>query len=297
MIAAPVCNHSITPRPIVMLSYRHSFHAGNFADVLKHLVLIKILEHLRKKDNAFSCIDTHSGPGDYVLNGDYASKNKEFENGITQLWQLTDLPEDLSTYVKLIKKFNNTDSLLRYPGSPLITQQFLRSKDHLSLYELHSTEIELLKTAVNRDRRIQAFHADGLSSAISLLPPKQHRGLVFIDPSYEIKSDYDLVTQSLIKMHKRFATGIYALWYPVIDRKRNQQLEHALKTSGLKNIQLFELGIKEDSPEHGMTSSGMIVINPPWTLDADMQKTLPWLSKTLGVDGAGSYRIETLVAE
>jgi 23S rRNA (adenine2030-N6)-methyltransferase len=280
-----------------MLSYRHSFHAGNFADVLKHLVLIKILEHLCKKDKAFFCIDTHSGPGEYVLNGDYALKNKEFETGITQLWQRTKLPEDINTYVNLIKKFNSTDSLLRYPGSPLITQQFLRNKDHLALFELHSTEIELLKTATNKDKRIHAHHADGLSSAIALLPPKQHRGLVFIDPSYEIKSDYESVINSLTQMHKRFATGIYALWYPVIDRKRNQKLEKALKTSGIQNIQLFELGIKEDSLEHGMTASGMIVINPPWTLSTDMQQTLSWLSNTLGVDGAGSYRIETLVAE
>ncbi len=280
-----------------MLSYRHSFHAGNFADVLKHLVLIKILEHLCKKDKAFYCIDTHSGPGEYVLNGDYALKNKEFESGITQLWQRTDLPEDLNTYVKLIKKFNSTDILLRYPGSPLITQQFLRSKDHLALFELHSTEIELLKSATHKDKRIHSHHADGLVGAIALLPPKQHRGLVFIDPSYEIKSDYESVINSLIQMHKRFATGSYALWYPVIDRKRNQKLEKALKTSGIQNIQLFELGIKEDSPEHGMTASGMIVINPPWTLAADMKHTLPWLSNNLGINGAGNYRIETLVAE
>ncbi len=280
-----------------MLSYRHSFHAGNFADVLKHLVLIKILEHLCKKDKAFYCIDTHSGPGEYVLNGDYALKNKEFESGITQLWQRTDLPEDLNTYVKLIKKFNSTDILLRYPGSPLITQQFLRSKDHLALFELHSTEIELLKSATHKDKRIHSHHADGLVGAIALLPPKQHRGLVFIDPSYEIKSDYESVINSLIQMHKRFATGSYALWYPVIDRKRNQKLEKALKTSGIQNIQLFELGIKEDNPEHGMTASGMIVINPPWTLAADMKHTLPWLSNNLGINGAGNYRIETLVAE
>ena len=280
-----------------MLSYRHSFHAGNFADVLKHLVLIKILEHLCKKDKAFYCIDTHSGPGEYVLNGDYALKNKEFESGITQLWQRTDLPEDLNTYVKLIKKFNSTDTLLRYPGSPLITQQFLRSKDHLALFELHSTEIELLKSATHKDKRIHSHHADGLVGAIALLPPKQHRGLVFIDPSYEIKSDYESVINSLIQMHKRFATGSYALWYPVIDRKRNQKLEKELKTSGIQNIQLFELGIKEDSPEHGMTASGMIVINPPWTLAADMKHTLPWLSNNLGINGAGNYRIETLVAE
>jgi len=280
-----------------MLSYRHSFHAGNFADVLKHLVLIKILEHLCKKDKAFYCIDTHSGPGTYMLNSDYALKNKEFESGITQLWQRTDLPEDLNTYVKLIKKFNSTESLLHYPGSPLITQQFLRHKDHLSLFELHSTEIELLKSATHKDKRIHTHHAEGLSGAIALLPPKQHRGLIFIDPSYEIKSDYESVIQSLIQMHRRFATGSYALWYPVIDRKRNQQLEKVLKTTDIANIQLFELGIKEDSLEHGMTASGMIVINPPWTLAADMQQTLPWLCNALGVDGAGSFRIETLVAE
>jgi 23S rRNA (adenine2030-N6)-methyltransferase len=120
---------------------------------------------------------------------------------------------------------------------------------------------------------------------------------VLIDPSYEIKSDYKLVIEILIQMHKRFATGTYALWYPVVDRSRNQQLEKAIKTSGLKNVQLFELGIKTDTHEHGMTASGMIVVNPPWTLAPEMQQTLPWLADILGIEGAGKYRIETLVGE
>ena len=280
-----------------MLSYRHLFHAGNFADVLKHIILIKILEHLCKKDKPFCCIDTHAGPGDYHLNDVYALKNREFENGIARLWQRNDLPDSVANYVNFIKKYNNNDELNRYPGSPLIIKQFLRNKDRLFLYELHSTEIELLRIAVSRDRRIKVFHADGLKNAFGLLPPSEHRGMVLIDPSYEIKSDYDLVTETLIQMHKRFATATYALWYPVVERSRNQQLERALKNSGLKNVQLFELGIKTDTHEFGMTASGIIVVNPPWTLASDMQQTLPWLANELGIEGAGRYRIETLAGE
>ena len=280
-----------------MLSYRHSFHAGNFADVLKHIILIKILEHLGKKEKPFCCIDTHAGPGEYALNDVYALKNREFENGIARLWQRIDLPDSVARYVALVKKFNNTDELIRYPGSPLIIKQFLRDKDRLFLYELHSTEIQLLSAAVSLERRLKVFHADGLKNAIGLLPPAEHRGMVLIDPSYEVKSDYKLVIETLIQMHKRFATGTYALWYPVVERSRNNQLEKAIKTSGLKNVQLFELGIKTDTHEHGMTASGMIVVNPPWTLVSEMQQTLPWLAKTLGIEGAGRYRIETLIGE
>jgi len=280
-----------------MLSYRHSFHAGNFADVLKHIILIKILEHLKKKDKPFCCIDTHAGPGEYALDDGYALKNREFENGIGKLWQRDDLPDDVANYVNIIKKFNNTDELIRYPGSPLIIKQFLRNNDRLFLYELHSTEIELLNLAVIRDRRVKLFHADGLKNVLGLLPPNEHRGMILIDPSYEIKSDYNLVIETLIQMHKRFATGIYALWYPVVERSRNKHLEKAIKTSGIKNVQLFELGIKTDTHEHGMTASGMIVVNPPWTLAADMQQILPWLADVLGIEGAGLYRIETLAGE
>ncbi|MGZ8165573.1 MAG: 23S rRNA (adenine(2030)-N(6))-methyltransferase RlmJ [Methylobacter sp.] len=280
-----------------MLSYRHSFHAGNFADVLKHLILIRILEHLRKKDKPFCCIDTHAGPGQYALDEDYALKNREFENGISKLWQRGDLPECVAGYVKIIKQFNNSDRLTRYPGSPLIIKQLLRTQDRLFLYELHSTEITLLTAAINKDRRIKAFHADGLHSCIGLLPPNERRGLILIDPSYEIKNDYAQVTEALIKMHKRFAGGIYALWYPVVERSRIQELERTIQTSGIKNVHLFELGIKADAGTYGMTSSGMIVVNPPWTLAADMHQALPVLADILGNNGEGFYRIQELAAE
>ena len=280
-----------------MLSYRHSFHAGNFADVLKHIVLIEILEYLKKKDKPFCCIDTHAGPGTYQLNDDYALKNREFENGIGKLWQHNDLPDGVANYVNLIKCFNGSALLTRYPGSPAIAKQILRSKDRLFLYELHSTEIKLLSNVVNKDRRIKVFHADGLKHAMSLLPPSEHRGLTLIDPSYEIKSDYSLVTETLVNMYKRFATGTYALWYPVVERSRIQKLEQAIQTSCIKNVQLFELGIRADTDEHGMTASGMIVVNPPWTLAATMQQILPWLADVLGNDGAGFCRIQTLLGE
>lgn len=278
-----------------MLSYRHAFHAGNFADVLKHTILIQILEYLGKKDKPFCCIDTHAGPGKYELDGDYAQKNQEYQNGIGKLWQRDDLPECVAEYLNLVKRFNQTDKLTRYPGSPLLIKQMLRNKDRLCLFELHSTEIKLLKELTSP--HITVSHGDGLKDSLKLLPPIERRGLVLIDPSYEIKNDYTQVVDALKLMHKRFAVGTYALWYPVINRRKNQLLEKAIQSSGINNVQLFELGIRNDSNEHGMTSSGMIIINPPWTLVSQMQQTLPWLAEVLGQEGEGFYRIETLVAE
>jgi len=280
-----------------MLSYRHAFHAGNFADVLKHLMLIQILGYLSQKDKAFCCIDTHAGPGDYALNDGYALKNREFENGIAKLWLRDDLPEGVADYVKLIKHFNPSARLSRYPGSPLIAKYMLRRHDRLLLCELHSTEIHALNKAVNKDKRITVFHVDGLKHALGLLPPPERRGLVLIDPSYEIKSDYEQATETLVKMTRRFATGTYALWYPVVERHRNQALEHAIQISGIKNVQLFELGMQADTDEHGMTACGMIIVNPPWTLEAEMQRVLPWLAEVLGHDGGGFYRIQTLAMQ
>jgi len=280
-----------------MLSYRHAFHAGNFADVLKHLILIRVISYLSQKDKAFCYIDTHAGPGDYALDGNYALKNREFENGIAKLWQRNDLPESVADYVRLIKGFNPSARLKRYPGSPLIAKHLLRQHDRLLLCELHSTEINALNKAVNKDKRVTVFHADGLKQALGLLPPSERRGLVLIDPSYEMKSDYTQVVEILVKMTQRFATGAYALWYPVVERHRNQVMEQAIQASGIKNVQLFELGVQADTDEHGMTACGMVIVNPPWTLAAEMQHTLPWLVEVLGPDGTGFYRIQTLVGE
>ena len=280
-----------------MLSYQHAYHAGNFADALKHIVLIQVLSYLKKKDSPLCYIDTHAGSGDYKLHGGEAQKNKEFQGGIARLWQRDDMPASVTNYVQLIKLFNPSGQLGRYPGSPLIAGRLLGNKDRLFLYELHTAEARLLNDAFKQDKRCKLFRADGLKDSLSLLPPLEHRGLILIDPSYELKNEYQTVVDALVAMHKRFATGCYLLWYPVVARKRNNYMERALQKSGIPNIQLYELGIRPDSDEFGMTACGMIIINPPWTLLGEMQQILPWLAEKLGENQQGHYRIELLVGE
>jgi 23S rRNA (adenine2030-N6)-methyltransferase len=280
-----------------MLSYRHAFHAGNFADVLKHLVLVHIIEYLKKKDKPFCYIDTHAGAGRYALNSEFALKNREFDGGIAKLWERDDLPAGVQRYVDLIRQCNQGKKLMHYPGSPMLAATLMRQDDRLFFYDLHSTEFKFLHTLFAKDRRIRTFHADGLTDSPGLLPPKERRGLVLIDPAYELSGDYRLAAETLKKMHKRFATGIYALWYPVVERQQIRRLERALQDSGIENITLFELGVASDSKKHGMTASGMIVINPPWTLEAEMRLALPWLAEVLGVERQGSYRIVNLMQD
>ncbi len=280
-----------------MLSYLHAFHAGNFADVLKHTVLVEILNYFKQKEKPFCYLDTHAGSGLYRLDSEYALKNKEFDSGITKLWQRHDLPELVKNYVDVIAQVNSNKQLQRYAGSPVIAQKILSEKDRLFLYELHSTEFHSLDTFLARkDKRVEVFHEDGLTHSLKRLPPVQKRGVIMIDPSYEIKKDYKQVVSTLVAMHKRFETGCYALWYPVIERDRNMRLEKDIKNSGLKNVQLFELSICHDDKKRGMNASGMIIMNPPWTLVDKMRVTLPWLADVLGENDA-SYRIETLVDE
>ena len=284
-----------------MLSYRHGFHAGNFADVLKHSVLIEIVSYLAQKNKPFCVIDTHAGSGKYALNSDYALKTREFDDGIGKLWDHPAPPPLVVNYINLQKRFNapiqGKYPLDYYAGSPLLIKQLIRPQDRLFLFELHSTEIAQLTSYIRPDKRIQLFHADGLEKSLNLLPPPEKRGLVFIDPSYELKTDYHVVVTTIIQMHKRFATGCYALWYPVIERERVQKMEDAFKNSGILNIELFELGICADETTRGMTSSGMIVINPPWTLKNTMEKTLPWLASTLTQDQKLHFRFSTLMPE
>ena len=280
-----------------MLSYRHSFHAGNFADVLKHTVSVSILNHMLKKDKPFCYLDTHSGCGAYSLSSEQALKTQEFNNGIMRLWGRTDLPEPVANYMQQVAEFNAVHDLKHYPGSPSIARQMLREDDRMFLFELHPNEFTNMRENFSGDRQIKMSKSDGLQGLIANMPPKERRGYILIDPSYEIKTEYQEVVDTLIESVKRFATGTYALWYPVVNRITIKKMERELMTSGIKNIQLFELGIEADSGEKGMTSSGMIVINPPWTLKKEMQASLPFLAKNLAKEDKGFYRIETLVGE
>lgn len=285
-----------------MLSYRHGFHAGNHADLLKHTVLVHSLDYLLQKEKPLRIIDTHAGAGLYRLNSPQAQKTNEYVKGIGKLWQMMlnmeRIPTPLERYLDLIKQFNPSQQLLRYPGSPLLTSQLMRPQDQLYLHELHPADARQLQESVNDLRNVKVIDDDGFHGLHSLLPPPDRRGFVLIDPSYEVKSDYQRVAKEVIKAHKRFATGTFAIWYPVVLRERVLEMENMLIKSGIRNIQVYELGLREDNPDFGMTASGMLVINPPWTLWKAMEETLPWLMDHFAdADAGGFYRLEQLVGE
>jgi 23S rRNA (adenine2030-N6)-methyltransferase len=278
-----------------MLSYRHAFHAGNHADVLKHLVLVQILEHLTAKPKPACYIDTHAGAGRYDLRSAFASQKREAETGIGRLWRRGDLPPAVARYVALVEELNPTGELQNYPGSPWLAQRLLRPDDRLVLFELHPDELELLEALFEADRRAQVSRADGLEGCVGRLPPKERQGLVLMDPSYEVRTDYTRIVDTLLRAHRRFATGTFALWYPIVDRCRTDTMERIIRASGLPKVQIVELGV--GGSDERMRTSGMILVNTPWNLAATMRAVLPWLAQALATDGKGRFRLDTLAGE
>ncbi|HEA3245778.1 23S rRNA (adenine(2030)-N(6))-methyltransferase RlmJ [Pasteurella multocida] len=281
-----------------MLSYRHSFHAGNHADVLKHLVLMLIIENLQQKEKGFYYLDTHAGVGRYRLFSEEAEKTAEFEQGIARLWQRDDLPEEVARYIKLIKQVNYGGKALRYyAGSPLIAAKMLRSQDRALLTELHPSDYPLLRNNFKEFDNVTTKRDNGFQQLKATLPPKERRGLVLIDPPYELKEDYDLVVNAIEEGYKRFATGIYAIWYPVVLRQQTKRILKGLEKTGIRKILQIELAVRPDSDQRGMTASGMIVINPPWTLTQQMQNILPYLTNVLVPEGTGSWTVKWVTPE
>lgn len=276
-----------------MLSYRHAFHAGNHADVLKHCILVNLMRYLNQKDKPYWFIDTHAGAGAYGLDAGYASQNAEHETGITRLWPQTDLPTALADYVDLLRTINPSGNLSLYPGSPYLASKLLREQDRMRLFELHSTDVELLgKTFPDAGNRIIVTLGDGFAGLKSLLPPPPRRALVLIDPSYEDKADYQNVFQALNDSLERFATGVYAIWYPLLQRPEAQRL--AERFSRLKNVEWINATLSIRPPSRdgfGMHGSGMFIVNPPWTLAETLRECLPYLVRTLGVEGSGSFTL------
>jgi 23S rRNA (adenine2030-N6)-methyltransferase len=256
------------------------------------------LEYLLKKDKPFDYIDTHAGAGVYKLASTMSSKNAEYKTGISHFWPNGNTHNSvIQKYIEAVASFNKTNELKFYPGSPAIANFFLRHIDKAWLYELHPADIELLEQQFGDKRRIKVRQEDGFNALPSLLPTQSRRAFILIDPPYELKGDYHRVIDSVKKSHKRMPGATFAIWYPVVDRKQIGELHRRLKHSGIKNIAVFELGIKADEDGRGMTSSGMIVINPPWTLFESMQQTLPVLAKTICKEGEGIFKCEQLVAE
>ena len=284
-----------------MFSYRHSFHAGNHADVLKHMVLVQVLKHLLHKDKPFWVIDTHAGSGLYDLAGRHATTSAEAESGITQLWamrQQAGLPGAVRALLDQVALLNDGDDLRWYPGSPQLAAQMLREGDHLRLYELHPTELGLLGKHFGDVKRGVSIHAeDGFTGLKSCLPPPPRRGVVHIDPPYEMKDDYRRVVQTLREMLPRFTTGTYAIWYPQVARHESQQLPNQLKALAGQQTKVdwlhATLRVKRaEANGRGLYGSGMFVINPPWTLYDRLNEALPWLAEQLGQDDHAAFSLE-----
>ncbi|MGY0219324.1 23S rRNA (adenine(2030)-N(6))-methyltransferase RlmJ [Endozoicomonadaceae bacterium StTr2] len=279
-----------------MLSYRHAFHAGNFADVLKHAVLHLTMEHMVRKDKAMTCIDTHAGAGMYRLQGDHAQKTGEYQEGIAKLWQRDDLPEALQPYIDHIKQLNPGNTLKTYPGSPAITQSWLRRDDNFYLYELHPNDHKLLNRQFERRKKVRVAQSDGYHALKALLPPPSRRGMVLIDPPYELKTDYQQAIKAIQNGYQRFSTGTYMVWYPVVKRGFIDDMVKQIQRSQMRNVLQIELCIQPDNNEFGMTGTGMLVVNPPWKLKQQMEEVLPYLVKHLG-SADSSFSLKQLVEE
>ncbi|MBL4773950.1 MAG: 23S rRNA (adenine(2030)-N(6))-methyltransferase RlmJ [Alcanivoracaceae bacterium] len=280
-----------------MLSYRHSYHAGNFADVLKHIVQTLIIEALKQKTKPFVYFDTHAAAGRYDLRTDKSLKNAEFKEGIEKIWRQTDSPDLFQPYLDIIHQLNPTGILKYYPGSPLIAQLLMPKNSRLDLTDLHPTDFKLLQHEFKHHKNISIQQKDGYKNLNAKLPPVQRRALILIDPPYELKTEYDESIKAIKQAHRLFSTGIYALWFPIISRHQTERFCKKFTHLGIKKILRIELCIKQDNDEYGMTGSGMIIINPPWKLTQQLQQVLPWLTRTMQQDKHASYKIEWLVPE
>lgn len=279
-----------------MLSYRHSYHAGNHADVIKHLTEVAILDYLLKKDKPLCYHDTHAGAGLYSLQSEHAQKTAEYLEGISKLWHYQPKSAVLQKYLGLIKQLNPDDELNFYPGSPKIAALMLRQQDYLQATELHPTDFPLLKSQFVKRRYTRIENTDAYAGFKAMLPPLVKRGLVLIDPPYELKTEYQDLVAGLQEAYKRWPQATYAIWYPVIERSAIEAFITAIVNTGIKNQLRIEFNLHPDTEGHGMTGSGMLVINPPYTLADDLTQALSEVQQQLGLANS-HYQISQLVGE
>ncbi|THF66239.1 23S rRNA (adenine(2030)-N(6))-methyltransferase RlmJ [Pseudothauera nasutitermitis] len=281
-----------------MLSYRHAFHAGNHADVLKHYLLIELLDYFNRKDKAWWYIDTHAGAGCYALESEQAAKTAEHVGGIDRLWAAEDLPEALRPYVDAVGQFNPHGRLNFYPGSPALAMTRLREQDRMRLFELHPADAELLhQTFAGEQERVLIRKADGFSGLRGLLPPPTRRAVVLLDPPYEVKEDYRRVVEVLGHALQRFPTGTFAVWYPMLACPEARQLPERLAALGVENWLEVRLTVRRPARDgFGMFGSGMFVVNPPWVLPERLENVLPWLVHRLSEDDGAGFDLEHRIA-
>lgn len=291
-----------------MFSYRHAFHAGNHADVLKHIILLECLELIMQKDTGVMLIDTHAGAGIYELEDGYASISGESIEGVSKLQEFakdqTTIPHAVQNYLNAIEKFNRIypHKTQLYPGSPALMAQALRPVDKLRLFELHPTDLPLLEENVNKlhvGRQTQLLAKDGFDGLKAFLPPPTRRGLTLIDPSYEDKDDYHRLIQTIQDALKRFATGTYAIWYPHLSRIDSQEVPKKLKEleSAGKPISWLHVMLQVKSPtvHTGLYASGMFIINPPWKLKQALEESMEFICDALAQDESANFVLESYI--
>lgn len=283
------------------MNYQHAFHAGNFADVHKHVVLTRILDYLRQKPAAFRVIDIHAGASRYDLFGPQAMRSGEWRDGIGRLFarprsaaRKTDFAL-LAPYLDIVASLNPGGTLRAYPGSPLIVQALLRRQDRLIACELEPKAAAALKTALAGDARAKALAIDGWIALFANIPPKERRGLVLIDPPYEESGDFDRLSDALAQAHRKWPSGLYVLWYPIKAREAPDALARRLRRLNVPKILRCELSVAPPRADAALTGSGLIIVNPPFPLERELQMLLPALAGSLAA--TGGYRLDWLAAE
>lgn len=281
------------------MNYRHAYHAGSFSDVLKHIVLIALLESLKRKDTPFCYIDTHAGIGYYNLYSEMAAKSKEYENGIEKIIQADNPPPLVRLYLDCVHHINNQlekakfASLRYYPGSPMIARHFCRPRDRVVACDLHPEEYQALRSAFAGDKQVAVHHLDGFLGLKAFLPPPENRGLVLIDPPYENPEETTRIVHSLPIATKRWANGLYAIWYPIKEKAQIDRFHRSLKANISQPVFVVELTLYPDIPNH-LNGCGMAIINPPFQFDHTIKEILPWIWKALTINDQGRFSAYTL---
>ncbi len=280
-----------------MLAYRHQFHAGNFADVFKHTLLAQLVHWLAGKDKPFFCLDTHAGIGRYDLMHAWAQKNAEYKTGIALVWARNDAPPELAPYLDAVRAENTDGKLRYYPGSPRIVRRFVRAGDRMALTELNKKDYESLANLFVDDRQTQVRLMDGYQALKAFLPPAERRGLVFIDSSFDRAQEFKRLTQGFAEAYKKFATGVYALWYPLMEPLAMRAFERGVAATGIRKILQLEIAVRAVGWSGNVRGCGMLVANPPFGFEAAARAVLAWLWPVLAPDGEGAQRVRWLAGE
>jgi 23S rRNA (adenine2030-N6)-methyltransferase len=274
------------------MNYRHAYHAGNFADAFKHLILIALVQSFLRKDSGFCYLETHAGSGCYDLNAPNAQKSKEYESGVVKILAAHDQPKLVQDYAACIKELNHKPDMHYYPGSPFFARHFMRPQDRMVLSELHPEDYEELKSLFKFDRQVAVHMQDGYLSLKALLPPKERRGLVLIDPPYENPMEFSMIANKLDLALSRWETGTYAVWYPIKTHQHLTRFYRDLKNKIKHPMLTVELMIHHDDVGTQLNGCGMVIINPPWQLDQQLEALLPWLWNALSVNKQGKYSLQ-----